>query len=186
VTYSKFNKVLQKEFEVSKRARELLFGHKYEPLTLFLQGQSKINPRVIRRLKEFDAFKKFVANQASSKTKEVDVLHLKSFIHEIDLRYNIIKSNLEKGEIILSGGITMQDIFYGALKELSLTNRDDLQGCLQEQNEEILSISSHVEKVSRDMEEIKQMIRDMGQNSPETPLPNKLKNPPIIKTTSLN
>ena len=53
-------------------------------------------------------------------------MHLKACINEVDLRHNIIKTNLEKGDIILSGGLTMQDIFYGALKELNLTNRTDL------------------------------------------------------------
>ena len=48
------------------------------------------------------------------------------------MRYNIIKANLEKGEIILSGGITMQEVFYGSLKELNLTNRYDLQSGLQD------------------------------------------------------
>lgn len=57
-------------------------------------------------------------------------MHLKACINEVDLRHNIIKTNLEKGDIILSGGLTMQDIFYGALKELNLTNRTDLQLCL--------------------------------------------------------
>jgi hypothetical protein len=105
--FSTFNKVLQKEFDIIKRTCILIYGHKYEPLSIFQNGESTLNPRVIRRLKEFGAFKNFVANQADQSSGLVDLLELKSFIDEIDLRYNIIKNNMEKGEIVLSGGITM-------------------------------------------------------------------------------
>jgi hypothetical protein len=60
--FSSFNKVLQQEFDVLNRATILIYGHKYEPLSIMQNGKSTINPRVIRRLKEFSAFKKFVAN----------------------------------------------------------------------------------------------------------------------------
>jgi hypothetical protein len=41
----------------------------------------------------------------------------------------------------------MQDIFYGALKELNLTNRYDLKVCLQDHSEEIQVISGNVDKL---------------------------------------
>ena len=72
--YSAFNKVLQKEFDVINRACIMIYGHKYEPLSVVQNGKSCLNPRIIRRLKEFDAFKKFVANQADSSTGMVDIL----------------------------------------------------------------------------------------------------------------
>ena len=121
-----FNKCLQKEMDVIKRIHIVLYGHKWEPLSIISNGVSTLNPRIMRRIKEYDAFKKFVVNQQNSSTKTVDILQLKACIDEVDLRHNIIKTNLEKGDIVLSGGITMQDIFYGALKELNLTNRTDL------------------------------------------------------------
>lgn len=112
--------------DVINRIHIVLYGHKWEPLSIISNGESKLNPRIIRRIKEYDAFKKFVVNQQNSSTKTVDILQLKACIDEVDLRHNIIKTNLEKGDIVLSGGITMQDIFYGALKELNLTNKTDL------------------------------------------------------------
>ena len=76
------------------------------------------------------------------------------------MRYNIIKTNLEKGEIILSGGLQMQDIFYGALKELTLTNRYDLQLCLQTTDEEIEGVSNNVAGLREEIAEIKQMLKN--------------------------
>ena len=62
VKSSSFNKVLQKEMDIFQRIHTVLYGHKWEPLSIISNGESKLNPRIMRRIKEYDAFKKFVVN----------------------------------------------------------------------------------------------------------------------------
>jgi hypothetical protein len=62
----------------------------------------------------------------------------------------------------MSGGLTMQDIFYGSLKELHMTNRYDLQLSLHTPEEEVSAITQSVNKLVMESSEIKEILLSMN------------------------
>ena len=67
----------------------------------------------------------------------------------------------------------MQDIFYGALKELNLTNRNDLQQSMQSGSTDIQNMGEQIQKLAIDVTDIKNMLKNMQENKPLSPQTNK-------------
>jgi hypothetical protein len=82
---------MQNKFDCIDQVRVILYGEVKDKFIIDEKtGKSSLNPEVIRNLKEFNLLKKMVSLTADPISQQLDISLLKSYIEQIDLRYNIM------------------------------------------------------------------------------------------------
>lgn len=115
-----------------------------------------MNPLYLNSLREFNLLKRLVANCAD-KTCMVDTELLQSLIDQVELRIQMIRTQIQLGELEIANSI--EDIRQGSLKELSRTEPKTVESKLNEDGQVLEVILDQVSQIQQDMGHLKSEVK---------------------------
>ena len=158
VNFVLLNKRLQKNLDVQKQIQRLIFDYNDDNkfVTDPCTKTQKLNPHYLNKLREFNMLKRLVAN-CSDKSCMVDTELLKSLMHQVELRIEMLQIQINSGELELPRDI--DNIRQVALKELARTEPKTVESKLAEDGKVLEVILDQVSGIQQDMGHIKSEIK---------------------------
>ena len=101
-----------------------------------------------------------MANNSEPNTDLLDVSLIKSYIEQVDLRYNIIRMNIEYGNYFFSSGQTMTDLFTESIQELLRSAPFDIIETLQDESTNLELVNTKLDIIMQKMEAIDEKLEE--------------------------
>lgn len=150
VNFVTLNKLLQKKLDIQKRVRDLVFNNFDDSKFVYDKNtnMTKLHPKYLDGIKEFNNLKKLVANCAD-KTGMVDTELIKSLIDQVNLRCEMLDIEIKADDLEL--GMTEEEIYQAALFELAKTEPKSIEGVLADEGQVLQTLDEKLNNISSNM-----------------------------------
>ena len=157
VNFVTLNKLLQKKLDIQKKVRDLVFNNFDDSKFVYDKNtnMTKLHPKYLDGIKEFNNLKKLVANCAD-KTGMVDTELIKSLIDQVNLRCEMLDIEIKADDLEL--GMTEEEIYQSALYELAKTEPKSIEGCLADEGQVLETLDEKLNNITTNMSNFQKNI----------------------------